>query len=286
MTSKFSFFVGFHAICYIIRGGCDDMKLTVLASGSGGNAALLEIGGKFLLIDAGISHRQLVSRLRQVGKSLPALDYIFLTHEHTDHIVGLMTIVNKYYPRIFLTKGTFSNLPLRIRANLDKSLVDYVAYNKNLALDGFSVMAFPSFHDALEPCGYRFSDGEKAFVYLTDTGYFPRQGFDDIRNADLYLIESNHDPELLLESDRPWLLKKRILDDHGHLSNEDSAYLMTSILGDKTKTIVLAHLSEECNTIDIALETYRKVFRDRGVDLSRFRLICAYQDQPLEEIEI
>ncbi|MDD4184841.1 MAG: MBL fold metallo-hydrolase [Candidatus Izemoplasmatales bacterium] len=262
------------------------MKLTVLASGSGGNASLLEIGDKTLLIDAGISYRQLITRLREVGKELVALDYVFLTHEHSDHIVGLLTIQNKFRPRIYLTKGTYVNLPIRIKDNLDKTLLNFVSYKQMLAFSGFSVLPFMSFHDALEPCGYRFNEQDKSFVYLTDTGYFPDQGFPEIKNADLYMLESNHEPELLLESDRPWLLKKRILDDQGHLSNEDSAYLVTNILGDKTKTIVLAHLSEECNTIDTALETYRKVFDERGIDYHKYTIICAYQDQPLTEILI
>lgn len=262
------------------------MKLTVLASGSGGNATLLEINDKTVLIDAGISYRQLVSRLDQVGKTLHSLDYVFLTHEHTDHIVGLLTIVNKLHPRVYMTKGTYANLPLRIRANLDKSLVNFVVYNQDLGLDGFIATSIESYHDALEPCGYRFSADGKSIVYLTDTGYFPEQRFNDIINADLYMLESNHDPELLLESERPWLLKKRILDDHGHLSNEDSAYLLTKVFGEKTKTIVLAHLSEECNTVDAALETYRKVFQNQGTDLASFRIVCAFQDQPLAEIEI
>jgi phosphoribosyl 1,2-cyclic phosphodiesterase len=266
--------------------GCDDMKLTVLASGSGGNATLLEIKDKRILIDAGISYRQLVSRLSLKGKEIPSLDYVFLTHEHTDHIVGLLTIQNRLHPQIYLTEGTFKNLPLRIKDNLDKTKIAFIDYNNPLLLDGFSVGAFMSYHDALEPCGYRFTEGGKSLVYLTDTGYFPHQGFPHILNADAYMIESNHEPELLLDSDRPWLLKKRILDDQGHLSNEDSAFLMTNIIGERTKTIILAHLSEECNTIEAAKETYSKVFAKQGIAIDKFTMVYALQDEPLDEIDI
>ncbi len=262
------------------------MIINVLASGSGGNATLLEIGSKRLLIDAGLSYRQIISRLASLGKSLPTLDYVFLTHEHSDHVTGLLTIQSRLKPLIYMTEGTFKNLPLRMTDNLDKARVVLINYREPLLLDGFSVSAFLAYHDALEPCGFRFTEAGRSLVYLTDTGYFPHRSYDLIRNADAYMLESNHEPELLLESDRPWLLKKRILDDQGHLSNEDSAHLLTSVLGEQTGTIVLAHLSEECNTKEAALKTYAKVFHNQGLRLSDYRVYCADQDVPLEAIEI
>ncbi|MCK7488284.1 MAG: hypothetical protein MZU97_24430 [Bacillus subtilis] len=123
-------------------------------------------------------------------------------------------------------------------------------------------------------------------VYLTDSGYFPSAKFGEIANANHYIIESNHDPELLLESDRTWQLKRRILDDQGHLSNEDSAFLVCNVLGDQTKKIVLAHLSEECNTESHALKTYHQAFLKQGLIFEDFAIICAKQDEPLEMEEV
>ncbi len=99
-------------------------------------------------------------------------------------------------------------------------------------------------------------------------------------------MESNHDPELLLESDRTWLLKRRILDDRGHLSNDDSAYLLANILGEKTKTITLAHLSQECNTAEHAMASYRDVFTKQGLVFRDFKILCAHQDVPMETEEV
>ncbi len=266
--------------------GCDEMNIFVLASGSGGNATYVEIGQKKLLIDAGLSLRQIVSRLSMVGITLSEIDYVFLTHEHGDHLSGLVTIQKKHKSLVYLTEGTYKNMPLRIRDNLDTQLIRILTYNESLLLDGFSVKTFMTYHDALEPCGYRFTEGGNSMVYMTDTGYFPQAGFDLIRNADLYIIEANHSPDLLLDSDRPWLLKKRILDDQGHLSNEDSAFLIANVMGEKTKKIVLAHLSEECNTETDALDTYKKVFFKQGISVKDYDLICAKQDYPIEEIKI
>ncbi len=259
------------------------MRFIVLASGSGGNATYLEIGSKKFLIDIGISLRQIQSRLEQKNKKLDQLDGIFITHEHTDHVNGLVSAAKKFKPRIYMTEGTYKNLSRVILTGLDSSLVEIVNFEEFIMIDGFTVRPFMTYHDALEPCGYKFTESGKNLVYMTDSGYFPQKQFDIIANADAYIIESNHEPELLLESDRPWLLKKRILDDQGHLSNEDSANLMIKVLGANTKTICLAHLSQECNTPEVALQVYQRVFEEQGLIHHDYRIICAMQDQPIGE---
>jgi phosphoribosyl 1,2-cyclic phosphodiesterase len=262
------------------------MKFIILASGSKGNATYLEIGNKKILIDSGISLRQIQSRMEASGVHLDHLDAVFITHEHIDHVAGLAAIASKFKMPVFLTEGTYHNLSPKIKEGLDPGSIRLITYGELLLVDGYTVKSLPTYHDALEPCGYKFIEGGKALVYITDTGYYPQASFDSIRNAEAYIIESNHDPEMLLDSDRPWQLKRRILDDEGHLSNEDSAFLLANIVGDKTKKIVLAHLSQECNTKELALEGYRHVFGKQGLIYEDYHIVCADQDQPMPIIEV
>lgn len=259
------------------------MRFIVLASGSKGNSTYLEIGSGVYLIDIGISLRQIQSRLEPSGRTLTHLDGIFITHEHTDHVGGLVSIVKKFKPKVYMTEGTYKNLPRIILTGLDPSLVVIVNFDEILMPDGFAVRPFMTYHDALEPCGYKFTEAGKSLVYMTDSGYFPQKHYDIIRNADVYIMESNHEPEMLLDSDRPWILKKRILDDQGHLSNEDSAFLIINVMGDKTKTVILAHLSEECNTPEVALAVYQRVFMEQGLIYEDVRVLYALQNEPLGE---
>jgi phosphoribosyl 1,2-cyclic phosphodiesterase len=262
------------------------MKFIVLASGSKGNATYLEIGSKKLLIDAGISLRQIQARMEECAAPIDRLDAVFITHEHIDHVYGLAAIANKFKMPVYMTEGSYHNLNRKIKESLGADGVKIISYNDVLMMDGFVVKPLVTYHDALEPCGYKFTEAGKSLVYITDTGYYPQAAFDMIRNADCYIIESNHDPEMLLDSDRPWVLKRRILDDEGHLSNEDSAFLLANVLSDKTQKIVLAHLSQECNTKEKALEKYAEVFTKQGLVYHDYHIECADQDRPLSEVNL
>ncbi|MDP3130693.1 MAG: MBL fold metallo-hydrolase [Bacillota bacterium] len=262
------------------------MDFIVLASGSKGNATILKHGERRYLVDAGISLRMMQSRLSIKNDRLDRLDGIFVTHEHTDHISFLVALVNKFHCPVYLTEGTKRNLSRVIRENLKEDDYRVIGFDEPLLLEDFAVMAFPTYHDALEPCGFKFAVDGKTLVYMTDTGYFPDDRIDAIRNADAYILEANHDPEMLLESDRPWLLKRRILDDQGHLSNADSAFLALNLAGDRTRLIMLAHLSQECNTPEKALETYYGVFAEQGVAPGQYRIICALQNEPMEIVSL
>lgn len=262
------------------------MKFTVLASGSKGNATYLEIGSKNVLIDAGISLRQIQSRMEAASKRIDHLDAVFITHEHIDHVIGLAAIANKFKMPVYMTQGSYHNLNRKIKESLGPDGVKIIDYSDVLLMDGFVVKPLVTYHDALEPCGYKFTEAGKSLVYITDTGYYPQGAFDMIRNAECYIIESNHDPEMLLDSDRPWQLKRRILDDEGHLSNEDSAFLLANVLGEKTKKIILAHLSQECNTKVKALEKYSEVFTNQGLVYQDYQIECADQDTSLAEVQL
>jgi phosphoribosyl 1,2-cyclic phosphodiesterase len=266
--------------------GADEMKIMVLASGSRGNSTYLQIGNQHVLMDVGISLRQIQERLSALQLELTRVDAVFITHEHGDHVAGLVTIAKKFQMPIYCSLGTYKNLPRTIAERVDPSLFRFIEFNQPVIFDGFSALPFMTYHDALEPTGYRFTEAGKSLVYMTDTGYFPESRYDLLRNADVYIVESNHEPDLLLDSDRPWLLKKRILDDQGHLSNEDSAFLLMNLLGSNTKKIILAHLSEECNTESHALNTYSRIFQKQGLILEDYSIICAKQHSALPVIDL
>lgn len=260
------------------------MRLTVLASGSKGNAALIEFGEDQYLIDCGLTYRQIKVRLESVGKELNQLKGIFITHEHSDHVNGLRVLLNKHDVPIYLSEGTFKGFDKRYMGSMEKWQVRYLRNEETVEFERFTLLPFNTYHDAKEPMGFKFVEGEKSFIYMTDTGYFPLRKYDLIRNATMYMVESNYESELLLESARPWMLKRRILDDQGHLSNEDSANMMIDIIGHKTKTIILAHLSEECNESYVAIDTYEMCFHSKQKQLTDYKVYIAKQHQALEEI--
>ncbi len=262
------------------------MEFIVLASGSKGNATYLEIGNEKILIDCGLSFKQINERLAEKGKTLEGLSKVFITHEHSDHVSQLSMLAKKHDFDIYLSEGTLSHLNKKIRFVIDSRRFKVMLPEEFIEFDGFKVLPFMVYHDAFEPFGYRFFEGDKSFVYMTDTGYFPLRKHHLISNAEAYVIESNHEVEMLLESNRPWLLKRRILDDQGHLSNEDSANLLLDLAGDKTRVIILAHLSEECNVESKALDAYNKVFLEQGVDIYSYSIIVAKQNYSTEIISV
>lgn len=262
------------------------MEFIVLASGSKGNCTYLEIGNEKILIDCGITYKQVVLRLAEYNKNLDGLSKIFITHEHSDHVKHLGMLAKKHDFDIYLSEGTYKYLKKSIKYEIDCRRFKTMAPEQMLKFEDFSVLPFMVYHDAFEPFGYRFFQSDKSLVYITDTGYFPERKYELITNSNAYIIESNHEVEMLLESNRPWMLKRRILDDEGHLSNQDSANLILSLAGNKTKFIILAHLSDECNLYSKAMDAYSTAFLEQGLDINDFKILVAQQHYPTELISI
>ncbi len=187
-------------------------QYSILASGSSGNCFYLETDQKRILVDAGLSGKKITSLLGEIGRKPEDLDAILVTHEHKDHIHGVGVLARKYHLDIYANEATWK------------------AMEKDLG---------------------KLED-DKSFVMLTDTGYVSDRMAGIIENADGYLIESNHDIEILRSGAYPWSLKQRILSDMGHLSNEDGAETMIRTLGNRTKRIYLGHLSKENNIKELA----------------------------------
>ena len=235
----------------------------ILASGSKGNATLIYSEKTNILLDLGISPKSCNEKLSKIGKNLSEVQYFLFTHNHSDHI--------KFYKEVPVdNRYALKNVIELPKENTLKLFTEY-------QFGDFKVIPIKANHDAETTCGYLFKNGEEELVYLTDTGMIGKKTLSYIKNKDYYIIESNHDVDMLLQSNRPQFLIDRIMSNKGHLSNEDSAFYMTSLVGEKTKKIILAHLSEECNTPEIALNTYRKVFKFKKTSLTNIDLKCAKQ---------
>lgn len=215
------------------------MKFHLLASGSKGNACIIESRLSKILIDVGSTQSYLKTRFQEMGFKRSDLDAVLLTHDHIDHISQI---------------NSFKHLPLYAPFELKNgvSATTVVPYEV-FRINELTILPIELSHDRDITVGYIIDDGSKRLVYLTDTGYVRSQDLEYIKNANYYIIESNYDPELLMLTSRPYLLKQRILSDRGHLSNDDCGWILRQVIGEKTTEIVLAHLSQEANTPEIAL---------------------------------
>lgn len=261
------------------------MKVLQIASGSKGNCTYIEQNNTKILLDCGVSKKRVVEALDSNGIKLDNLTAILITHEHTDHTSCLGIIQNAYNCPIYMTRGTYDGLSSKIKDRLDLNYIKFIKNDESFKLEDIEIDVLQLFHDALDPVGYVLKNNNKKLVYITDTGYVHFSLYNKITNADCYIFESNHDPELLMESDRPYETKMRILSDHGHLSNQDSAYVLTNIIGINTKRIIYAHISEECNLLQIVKLTSKRVFKDIGISTDDIKFEYATQI-PLEVFEL
>ena len=238
------------------------MKIKVVASGSKGNLTLIENNKLKILIDAGISLKKLEERLKE---KIDNIDIIIITHTHDDHIKGLNSYIKKFNPLIITQSEELATLNINNAQEYEKNDIKIKLFNLS--------------HDV--KCSGVSIKGTKELVYITDTGYINSKVLDIIKNKDMYIMESNHDINLLRNSKYPFYLKQRILGDRGHLSNEDCSKYIEKIIGENTKNIVLAHLSEENNNKELAYDkTYEKI---KNKDI---KLEVAMQDEALDWIEI
>lgn len=240
-------------------------KVSVLASGSSGNSLYVETGQKRILVDAGLSGKKITGLLEQIGRKPDDLDAILVTHEHRDHIHGVGVLARKYKLDVYANEKTWQAMEPLIG---DVSFEQKNIFNMGqvMTLGDIDIESFGVSHDAADPQFYQFHKDNKSFVVLTDTGYCSDRVRGIIKNADGYLMESNHDLAMLRMGKYPWSTKQRILSDKGHLSNEDGASVALDVIGNKTKRIYLGHLSKENNLKEIAHMTMTDTLIKNDVD--------------------
>ena len=246
------------------------MKVAVLASGSKGNSTYIETNNTKILIDAGMSNLYIEKKLILLGVNPDDINFVFITHTHTDHIAGLKVFIKKHHPKVFLTLDMYNELK--------DILNDYEILESEIILNDLVVDYFKTSHDT-DSVGYIFKSNDKEIVYVTDTGYINIKNLKKLNNKDLYIFESNHDIEMLMNNPNyPYQIKQRILGDKGHLSNNQCKEYLNKIIGDKTKYIVLAHLSEQNNDPSLALNNLD--------DIKNIKIMIATQNESTELIEI
>lgn len=229
-------------------------RCSVLASGSTGNAVYVEAGGTSLLIDAGIGIRQLEGALRTIGVDPGQLCALLVTHEHADHIKGVASAVRRWRWPVYASEGTWSEIR-RLWPQEDEIAPRLIGAGRPFSLGRMVVEPFALSHDAEEPLGFCLHAGGQKLVLATDLGYVSDRVREVTRGAHTYILETNHDLEMLRAGPYPWHLKRRILGDKGHLSNDSAADFLLDVLTEDTEAIYLAHLSQENNRPDIARGT-------------------------------
>ncbi|QVK21558.1 MBL fold metallo-hydrolase [Mycoplasmatota bacterium] len=256
------------------------MKITVLASGSKGNCTYIETEKAKIMVDCGISFRQVRNRLMQHEITLFELDGVFITHEHSDHVSGLPTLLSRIPTNLYISDKAFGKMHVNARNGIPTDLIKYI--DGPVQIKDLVITPIRTSHDAAEPYGYMFESNGKKIVHITDTGYLPSAIYKSIEDADAYLFESNYEPELLLESNRPFFLKQRIFGNKGHLSNLDSALILKEVMTERTKHIVFIHLSQECNTPYDA----KQVHKVEIPNYDKINIIYSSQDIPTKIIEV
>lgn len=252
------------------------MKAKVLASGSKGNSTLIRTDNINLLIDIGINYQSLASELEKVNITPKDLHAILITHTHNDHIKGLSALVKKTNIRVYVLEEMVEELLKKIPSD------NIFIYQEPLELADLKVNLIRISHD-VEGTGFIIEHNNQSLVYITDTGYINRKYFPLMKNKNTYIIESNHDEEMLMEGPYPYILKQRVISDKGHLSNKTTAEYLLEIVGDNTKNIVLAHISEKNNTEELALSTTKELLEENGIYKN---IIIAKQYESLNEIEV
>jgi phosphoribosyl 1,2-cyclic phosphodiesterase len=265
------------------------VSVAVLASGSRGNCALVSSSSTRILVDAGISCRETFKRLKSIGDEPRNLSAILITHEHNDHVYGLLTLAKKTTVPVFMTGATHQARSKMMRDEGGEppalSKLETFSAGKSFHIGDITVTPFTIPHDAADPVGFTFrAEGVKVAI-ATDLGYLPPNVCDHLRGSDILVLESNHDTEMLRGGPYPWSVKQRVMSRVGHLSNEDLADFFSSDYDGGASYVVLAHLSEQNNHPELARRAAEKALGPRRTLLHN-RVMLATQSEAMETIRL
>jgi len=237
------------------------MKICLLASGSKGNSLLIESGRTRLLIDAGISARDLCQRLDAIGVEADSLNALLVTHEHTDHIRGLGPLVRKLNLSVYLQTDLAGQLPDVGRVHCVREF----EAGEEFTVDDLTIRPFAVTHDSLAPVGFTLTGEQGKIGVATDLGIATRLVSENLKGCRTLVIETNHDEDMLRDGPYPWSLKQRVRSSHGHLSNKAGSELLQGLLWPGLETVFLGHLSEINNRPEMALAAVNKVLDKQNV---------------------
>lgn len=263
------------------------MELCSIASGSSGNCICVGTEECHLLVDAGISGKRIEQGLNSVELKTEDMQGILITHEHTDHIAGLGVLARRYGIPMYATAGTIDAiLHTKSVGKMDEDLFCEVKPDEEFSVGDLTVEPISVSHDAAEPVAYKFKQQGKSMAVMTDLGTYDERIIEKLKNLDVLLLEANHDVHMLQVGGYPYQLKRRILGERGHLSNELSGRLLGEVLHDHFKAVVLGHLSKENNYADLAYETVRLEVTLGGNPYSGddFPMYVANRDEPSQMI--
>ena len=249
------------------------MRIVVLGSSSSGNSTYVELSNKKFLIDAGLGFNDIKNKLYDLGVSSDELDFILVTHAHSDHVKSIHSFNRVYNTKIYISKGTMEEYS---KSDLIKNY-EFIDDLDNI--EGIDIVKIPISHDR-KGFGYIFETKENSLVYITDTGMIHSKYHKYFMNKQVYLFESNHDVEMEMNGTKDEMTKIRNIGDEGHLSNEECAMYLNRFVGDKTKYICLMHISDHDNTYELAYSVNRD-----SID-KKIPIIVAYKDKISEEIII
>ena len=265
------------------------VSVTVLASGSNGNCTLISSSGTRLLVDAGLSCREILRRMMLSGENRRAFDAILITHEHGDHVAGLHVLARRLKIPVYMTGPTHEAYRRVARDSAGNRVVleriEFFSAGRSFQIGDIVITPFTIPHDAIDPVGFTFrSEGIKVGV-CTDLGYLPASVRDQVRGCQVLMIESNHDIELLRGGPYPWSVKQRVMSRVGHLSNDALADFLANDYDGVAEFLILAHLSEKNNHPEIARMTAERALGGQR-NFLRNRLLLAAQHEPLPAVRL
>ncbi|AYD41314.1 MBL fold metallo-hydrolase [Clostridium fermenticellae] len=255
-----------------------------LYSGSSGNSIFVATPNARILVDAGLAGKKIENALSQIGEKPQDIDAIFVTHEHIDHIKGVGVLSRKYDIPIYANELTWKVMSKSIGKIRDSNIK--ILNNKYTSINDMDVLSYKISHDAASPFGYSINCRNKKACIATDLGFFPKELNNILKDANVVLLESNHDTEMLKFGPYPYTLKRRILSNIGHLSNDDCGKAIVSIANGSFKNIILGHLSKTNNYPELAYQTVLNILTNAGIKInSDLNLSVAKRDMPSNYIK-